>query len=146
MGHKFMNLPKCFAGSLPEEPLTMSLNNRIMALLMSKPLDQERQWNVKSSSTDLCSSAWFHLCVSLLCSADVYVPYLFQKVICKFHFTLVNAPGQRKMESSIQSNVGVVRPGLGARGQALKQLFLLQKGSSRTSSVNCGFHLPHFSF
>lgn len=43
MGHKFMNLPKCFAGSLPKEPLTMSLNNRIMASLMNKPLDEEHQ-------------------------------------------------------------------------------------------------------
>lgn len=43
MGHEFMNLPKCFAGSLPKEPLTVSFNNRVIALLMSKPLDQERQ-------------------------------------------------------------------------------------------------------
>lgn len=62
MGHKFMNLPKCFAGSLPEEPLTTSLNNRIMASLMSKALDQEHQWDVKSNSMPyLCYSPWLHL-------------------------------------------------------------------------------------
>lgn len=77
----------------------------------------------------------WHLCPLPFPNSDLQVPFY----TCECNRTV-------RMQSSSHGNRGVVqiraqfwRAGTGAA-------FFLEKDSSRTSSVSCGFHLPLFSF